>query len=447
MPARPRARRREGAEAPPERSVVRVVAGRAYLGGRIQPVEVGIDDEGMIVRLARNLTADERYDFGDRVLLPAATDLHVHFREPGPSPTADSLASGTLQAALGGVGLVGEMPNTDPPVTTVARLREKAARARRRLAVDLLLYAAAAPGTPIAELGREAGAFKLYLAPTTGDVPPPRPDEIAPLLAEVAATGLPLTVHAEDPARFGDLGAVRTLTGWNQARPPAAEEAGIAALGTAPTGLRLHVAHVTTGTIARRLAAAGVSFEATPHHLLLNDAGADAHRKVNPPLRSEADRTDLHAEFVAGRVPCLTSDHAPHFAAEKEREFSLAPSGVPGVETMLPLWLEACRFGTLPLPVLLAAACDRPARWLGVPMGRLAVGHRAHLLVVDFRERTTLRGRDLHAPAGWTPFEGRTAIFPRHVFHYGEPIVEDGEYAGPPGGRIVRPEFALSPTA
>jgi dihydroorotase len=94
------------------------------------------------------------------------------------------------------------------------------------------------------------------------------------------------------------------------------------------------------------------------------------------------------------------------------------------------------------LGTLLAAACDRPARWLGVPLGRIAVGHRADLLVVDFRKRTELRGRDLHAAVGWTPFEGRSAVFPQHHLRAGVPIVDDGEYVGTSSGRVVRPEYA-----
>jgi dihydroorotase len=115
---------------------------------------------------------------------------------------------------------------------------------------------------------------------------------------------------------------------------------------------------------------------------------------------------------------------------------------MPNVETMLPLLLARVRTGELPLPVLLAAACDRPARWIGQPRGRIAIGHRADLIVVDFRDRRTIAARDLHAPCGWTAFEGWDGIFPREHYRRGERIVEGGEYVGGPTGTIVRPEFA-----
>jgi dihydroorotase len=420
-----------------------VVAGRALFGGKVQPLEIAVDSSGRISRIARTIPGGERREYGDLMLLPAATDLHVHFREPGAGETSETLASGTLQAALGGVALVADMPNNEPPMDSVDRLLEKAQHARGRLAVDLLLYASAQPGLPVAELAGAAGAFKLYLSPTTGIGVAPDPEEIGTVLAAVARTGLPLAVHAEDPSLFRSTPTPTTLEEWSSSRPIEAERRGVERLLPAPPALRLHVAHVTDATTATRLRLEGHSFEATPQHLLLStNSGADARFKVNPPLRADAVRSGLWNEFAAGRVPCLASDHAPHSASAKELPFDRAPSGVPGVETMLPLLLETARRGQIDLATLLAAACDRPARWLGAPIGRIALGHRADLIVVDFRKRRDLRGRELHALVGWTPFEGATAVFPQHHLRAGVPIVEDGEYVGTPSGRVVRPEFA-----
>jgi len=447
MPVRPRARRVGADEDPADPVPEVVVAGRALFGGRLQPIEIAVDSTGRISRIARSITGGERLEYGDMMILPAATDLHVHFREPATGESVETLSGGTLQAALGGIALVGDMPNNDPPMDSVARLREKALRARGRLAVDVLLYASAQPGAPIADLAATAGAFKLYLSPTTAVGEFPAPAEISRILEDVARTGLPLSVHAEDPTRFRDTPPAASLEEWNVARPIEAERQGVDRLLPAPGALRLHVAHVTDPATASRLRTEGHSFEVTPHHLLLSTAsGTDARWKVNPPLRSEAVRAGLWNELSAGRIPILASDHAPHSSSAKELPFSRAPSGVPGVETMLPLLLEKARRGGIELATLLAAACDRPARWLGVPIGRIAVGHRADLLIVDFRIRRELRGRELHASVGWTPFEGATAIFPQHHLRAGEPIVEDGEYVGGRSGRLVRPEFAPAAT-
>jgi dihydroorotase len=420
-----------------------ILAGRAWVRGRLQPVEIAIDGTGRISSVGKVRRGGPRRDVGDAVILPAATDLHVHLREPGGHPEVETIATGTIEAALGGVTLVGEMPNTVPPVTDAERLEEKAARVVGRAAVDVLLYAS--PGAPraLARLARTAGAFKLYLSPTTGIEQVPSLVELPGLLSRLAELGLPVSVHAEDPDRFRLGTPPATPVEWNASRPPDSEEGALDRLLSAPSALRLHIAHVTTARAVGRLRAAGVSFEAAPHHLFLSErSGSDARFKVNPPLRSESDRRELWAAFRRGEVPCLASDHAPHSPAAKELPFAKAPSGVPGVETMVPLGLARVRAAELDLATLVASACDRPARWFGQPLGRIAVGHRANLLVVDFRARTRISARHLHAPCGWSPFEGMEAIFPREHYRDGERVVADGEYVGRASGVVVRPEFA-----
>jgi dihydroorotase len=418
-----------------------VLAGRTWLGGRLQPVEIAIDDGGRIQSVGRVREGRQRHDVGDSVILPAATDLHVHMREPGGS--GETVASATVEAALGGVTLVGEMPNTDPPVNSLDRLEEKEALVRGRAAVDVLLYASPTASRSVPSLARRAGAFKIYLSPTTGIDAVPEAAELPALLERLASFDLPVSVHAEDPSAFSDRGAPADPAAWNSRRPPRAEAQALAALRPAPDRLRLHVAHVTTPASVVELRGRGRSFEASAHHLLLSDrSGTDTRFKVNPPLRREADRAGLWTAFCRGEVPCLASDHAPHPVDRKSLRFDRAPSGMPGLETTLPLMLAEVRSGELSLDVLMRAACDRPARWFGQPVGRIAPGHRANLLVVDFRARQTLQASQLHAPCGWTAFEGWEAILPREHWRDGERIVRDGEYVGRPSGRVVVPEFS-----
>jgi dihydroorotase len=422
----------------------RVVAGRAWVGGRLVPVEVGIDDDGRIGRIARTVrSSGTRFDLGDSVLLPSATDLHVHFRDPGGSDPAESFATGTEGAALGGIGTVVDMPNTQPAVTDRERLESKAALARGRIAVDVVLYGQATSPQGIRALARVAGGLKLFLSPTTGEEQPVSEAALPLLLAAAAASGLPLSVHAEWSDKFvNPLEPPDSTEAWNRTRPPEAETEAVRRLLDAPLDLRLHIAHATLASTVDTVARAHVSCEATPHHLLLSARPHDdAFGKTNPPLRPEADRAALWDRFAAGAVPILASDHAPHHREEKSRSFPEAPSGVPGVETMLPLFLELVRAGRLPLAVLTAAAMDRPARWLGLPTGRLLPGHRADFLAVDFRRRAPVAARKLRSPAGWSPFEGRSAIFPTWHFREGSPIVRNGEFVGGASGRIVRPEY------
>lgn len=424
-------------------STALVLAGRALLRGRLQHVEIAIDDVGRIRAIGKILSGTPRHDVGESVILPAATDLHVHFREPGGPAEAETISTGTIGAALGGVSLVGDMPNTRPLVSDVESWRQKASLVEGRAAVDVLLYAAPTVPRELERLARMAGGFKVYLSPTTGIVIPPTPSELPALWERLAELRLPVSVHAEDPRRFLPVLRPTSPAEWNGHRPVAAEMAALETLTRYPPGLRLHVAHVTTAKGGRLLKEAGVSFEASPHHLLLSDrSGKDARFKVNPPLRTEAERSELWEAFRRGEIPILASDHAPHPREDKDRPFDLAPSGVPGIETSFPLLLTEVRAGNLDLSVLLAAACERPARWLGQPLGRLARGHRANLLVVDFTQRSKVEGRRLRSPCGWTPFEGREQIVPREHYRDGERIVADGEYVGRPRGHAVRPEYA-----
>ncbi|MCI4346343.1 MAG: amidohydrolase family protein [Thermoplasmata archaeon] len=441
MPVRSR-HHRPLAERPPPPS--QVLIGRTLQHGKIRAVEVGLGESGEIVAVGRSISGGRRHDLGEAVLLPAAVDLHVHFRSPDARVEGENWSSGTIQAALGGVGTVGEMPNANPAVSTASRLVERAERGRGRLAVDMVLFGALVRARDVAALGRVAGALKLYLAPTTGIDDPVDQDEAGELLRSAASTGLAVTVHAEDPAHFRPLGNATNPVEWDSARPLEAEEAAVERLlRNVPPSLRLHIAHVTSARVSERLRAAGHSFEVSPHHLLLHGRPSDGARfKVNPPLRSETERARLWEELTLGRVPCVASDHAPHDPEEKEGPFSLAPAGVPGVGTLLPLLLARARRGELSLSVLVQAACERPSLWFGVPGGRLLPGHRGGVIAVDFRRIERFHASRFPSSCGWSPFEGSEMIFPVEHWRGGERIVEGGEYTGRPTGSIVRPEYA-----
>lgn len=443
MPVRRRARASAGDADAPRPRAERVLAGRAWVAGRLQSIEIGIGGDGTIVRVAKSIAEGERTELGDRVLMPAATDLHVHLREPSGAPSIEGFRSGTEAAVLGGVTAIGDMPNTEPPIDRAERLADKASRARGELATDVLLYALLQPGVAVEPLARVAGAFKLYLSPTTGLSNSPTLSEGRGLIERAASAGLSVTVHAEDPTRFAASSPAADTLDWDHQRPAAAERAAIEAMASAPTRARLHVAHVTEQGLGERLARVGVSFEATPQHLLLTARrGGDSRSKVNPPLRPDAERAALWEAFRTGEVPILASDHAPHSVEDKARPFAAAPSGMPGVETSLPLMLERVRAGDLPLPTLLRAACDRPARWFGLRHGRIAVGDRANLLVVDFQRRRPIRAAALRTACGWSAFEGWDAVFPERHYRDGELLVQDGEFVGAHVGAVVRPDYA-----
>jgi dihydroorotase len=192
-----------------------------------------------------------------------------------------------------------------------------------------------------------------------------------------------------------------------------------------PASPQLHVAHLSTADGLAGLPA-GATAEVCPHHLLLNlDACDSLECKVDPPLQTPRDNAALWSGFRDGRIAVLASDHAPHLPEEKASD--APPSGIPGVETMLPLMLQQVVTGNLELGRLVNAMAEAPADRIGLSRGRIAPGQPADLIEVDSKATRPIVLEQLHSRAGWTPYEGWDAIFPHRVWRRGELVAADGE--------------------
>ncbi len=412
---------------------MRIIRGRVYYRGRIEPLDLGVDDAGTIVAIRRHLEGGDVEDHGDALILPGCVDMHVHLRDPGLTEKED-FPSGTRSAAIGGVTTVVDMPNTRPPVTTVDALHGKWASCRGRATVDYGLYAAPRTGADVPRL-RDATAFKVYMAESTGSLQI-NASAVGEVLRASGDGHRPVVVHAEDGTRFRE-GEPATLAGHSQARPKESEVSAIRTLTEQRADTAVHIAHVTC-VEALDAVPTGVTTEVTPHHLLLDcTRPLKAFGKVNPPLRSPEDREALWNAFAAGRIDVVATDHAPHTHEEKEEPFDEAPSGIPGVATAFPLLLRKVRSENLALERLVQAMAARPSDILGIPKGRIEIGRDADLVVVDARDVVRITPRRVRYKCGWTPFEGMEGIFPRTVYLRGERIVEDGEPVAEGGGHPI----------
>jgi dihydroorotase len=401
--------------------------------------------------------ADERVvDASGKRLLPGMIDVHVHFREPGFSHK-ETWTTGSRSAAAGGVTTVVDQPNTDPPTVDGAAFDRKAVLAEASL-VDYGLNGGVIPGwdpdslfdCPLFALG------EVFLADSTGGMGI-ETELFADALDRATARGVTVTVHAEDASLFDREVRERDQPdAWSAYRAPEAE---VEAVGRAcdiatERGACIHVAHTSTPEGIDIAAGAGMTCEVTPHHMLLSrDDSEDlgTFGRMNPPLRSETRRQGVYERVADGTVDVIATDHAPHTRTEKDASLWDAPSGVPGVETALPLLLAQARAGALGYERVRDLTAANPARIFDLPeKGRVAEGTHADLVLVDPDATRPIRRADLHTNCGWTPFEGRTGVFPELTLVRGRVVYErrDGsETFGDPAGVNVRRSTGQPPSA
>ncbi|HTY52275.1 MAG TPA: amidohydrolase family protein [Methanomicrobiales archaeon] len=388
--------------------------------GRIVDISVA---GGIVTHAGAGGEAAGVIDCSGLLVLPGGVDMHVHMRGGSRESYKEDWGTGSRAALAGGVTFVVDQPNTDPPLTTVQAFQARVREAQRDSLCHFAVNAGAVPGAPLTDLWK-AGAMafgEIFLAPSTGAAGVP-PRGMKGLLADIHALGAPATIHAEEVT--GEPGI--DITSHGESRSSAGEIAAVGMVkGIVPGGMQLHFCHLSTaGAVA---ASAPHSSEATPHHLLLSldDFGPeDARGKVNPPLRSAAERDGLFA--VWDRITVLASDHAPHTVSEKSGEFSRAPAGMPGIETMIPLMVPKVLSGETTLASLIAKTSANPCRVLGIPAPGFSKGDRADFALFP-GEATVIHARDLHSRCGWTPYEGKRAVFPSLVIMGGEVVVDDGD--------------------
>ena len=400
-------------------------------GGRVVDPAQGLDqaldvriEDGRVAEVGESLPllGAEVLDAAGLVVAPGFVDIHVHLREPG-QEAKETVATGVAAAVAGGFTAVACMANTSPVNDSklVTRTIVEAARAANLARVHPIGAATKGlAGETLAPYGELAAAGCVAVS---DDGRPVQNAELVRRTLEYAQQfGIVFVQHCQDLDLSGDgvmhEGVASACCGM-PGIPGIAEEAMVARdlAIVEETGGRYHVAHLSTARSLELVRAAkqkglGVTCEATPHHLLLDDlaviaAGFDARFKMNPPLRDVRDAVALLGGLADGTIDAIATDHAPHTADEKALEFQLAPFGIVGLETCVALCLDRLvGKGVISLARLVELLSTGPSRVMNLPGGSLAPGSPGDLTLLDLDRRTTVRSAAFQSKSRNTPFEG-----------------------------------------
>jgi len=432
-----------------------VRGGRVVTPQGVREADVLVRD-GCVEAVGPGLGAPEGLavvDASGCLVLPGLVDPQVHFREPGATHKED-LASGSDAAVAGGVTTFLEMPNTTPPTTSPDALRDKLRRAAGRSRADHAFFLGATQenANRLGDWERAPGCagVKVFMGSSTGSLLVPDDDTLERVLRSGERR---VAVHAEDEPRLRERYA--RLEKYTPVRShPDVRDVEVALRATRRlldlvewTRRPVHVLHVSTAQevalIRERDLGDLVTAEVTPNHLFLSAPECyeryGSLAQMNPPVRDRRHQEALREALADGTIACIGSDHAPHTLEEKSRPYPASPSGIPGVQTILPLLLTAVREGWLTLPDVVRVTAEGPARVYGIRgKGTLEPGADGDLVVVDPAVCEPLPPAWLRSRAGWSPHVGTLlAGWPRTTVLRGRAVWDRHEPVGEPAGRPV----------
>ncbi|MCH2037330.1 MAG: dihydroorotase [Rickettsiales bacterium] len=415
-------------------------------------VDIGI--QGDTITQIGELDSDQAEQIIDAKglhVLPGVMDTQVHFREPGNEHKED-LEHGTRGAVLGGVTTIFEMPNTSPPTTNRGALEDKISRMKDRAWSDFAFFVG---GTPEADVDWHTleclpgcCGIKIFMGSSTGNLLVSQDEAIEAILEKSERR---IAVHCEDEARLVEQQHIAEEGGHARFHPKWRDEetalrATTRLLSIArKTGKRVHTLHITTAQEMELLAKYKdvATVEVLPQHLTFDDSIYEtlgSYAQMNPPIRAKHHQEALWRAINNGLVDTLGSDHAPHTRQEKDQPYPNSPSGMPGVQTLVPIMLNHVNNGKLTLERFVDLVCHGPQRIYNiVRKGRIALGYDADFTLVDMNKERTITDSWMACKAGWTPYHGKKVKgWPTHTIIRGSVIMEHDKLVGSQQGKPVR---------
>lgn len=390
-------------------------------GGRVCDITLS---GGRVSHLGASGKADMIYRCDGKTVIPAGIDMHVHMRD-GSQAHKEDWESGTKSALAGGVTVVVDQPNTIPPVTTGQILRDRAHLAETQAYCNYAINAGVTADADLLGMAK-AGAMafgETFAGPSSYGEALSR-EELQSAVQSIRNLDGLVTLHAE----VVNEGEDRTLASHDTLRSTAGEGKAVEMIQdiTLP-GSRIHFCHISCADTINLIKEKKTgTIEVTPHHLFLSHdlfTPDDTHVKVNPPLRTKQERMRLWESWK--KIDVIASDHAPHTIKEKSVSFLNAPSGIPGVETMIPLLMAQVYNKKISLSDLIEKTSTNPARILGIEPAGYQPGMRADFAIYP-NDSIIIHTENLSSKAGWTPYEGMEGVFPDLVIMSGQPVYENG---------------------
>lgn len=413
--------------------------------------DIGVIGEKIAnIGLSENDTANEVIDCTGLHILPGVIDSQVHFREPGLEQKED-LLTGSLSAVMGGVTAVFEMPNTNPLTTTKETFEDKIARATNRMHCDFAFFVGGTHENvdQLAELERLPGCagVKVFMGSSTGALLVADDEGVGKILSKISRRA---SFHSEDEYRLESRKHLRVDNDpsshpvWRDVEAALICTKRLVELAT-KANKKIHVLHISTKEEMEFLAKHKdvATVEVTPHHLTLDET---AYQKLgtlvqmNPPVRDKDHRAGIWAGVENGVVDVLGSDHAPHTLEEKAKPYPNSPSGMTGVQTLVPIMLNHVNQGKISIERFVDLTSHGPNRLFGiVNKGRLATGYDADLTIVDLKREETISNAQVKSRAGWTPYDGvKVTGWPVGTIIRGKKVMWEGELITASNGQAVR---------
>ena len=422
--------------------------GLCFIDGKLQKKDIGII-KGKI-SLIDDLIKETSKGFleADKlIVLPGCIDTQVHFREPGSTDTED-LNSGSKAAIVGGITSVFEMPNTNPPTANAEEFRKKLDLAKNRMFCNYAFYFGATPSnqSELSKLKNLKGCcgVKLFAGSSTGNLLVHKEEDIEKVFEHTTKV---VSVHSEDEdilnqrKKLRENGNVLSHPVWRNEESAISSTRKIVKIAKR-LNKKAHILHVTTKEEVDFLSQhkGNISFEITPQHLTLYSPDCyqklGTYAQMNPPIRDKSHYDRLWYAVKNNYNDTIGSDHAPHLKVNKDKEYPDSPSGMPGVQTLLPVMLNHINDGKLKLNQLVKFLCENPTKIFGIKnKGYIKKNFDADFTIIDINKIIEIKNENIESKCGWSPFHGfKFKGTPTSTIIGGKIKMHDGKILGDPSG-------------